>query len=51
MGDEMTETRRHATDRTRLAPAVVAAGFVLLVSITAGAAERVVLGEYFTNLF
>ena len=47
----MNETRQHATDRTRPASAVVAAGFVLLVSITAGAADRVVLGEYFTSLF
>ena len=47
----MTETRNHETDRMRLAPALLLAGFILLVSTAAGAAERVVLGEYFTNLF
>ena len=47
----MIDTRRHATDRTRLAPALLFAGFILLVSAAAGAADRVVLGEYFTNLF
>jgi hypothetical protein len=51
MGDEMIETRRRTTDRTRLAPALLLAGFFLLVSAAAGAAERVVLGEYFTNTF
>ena len=47
----MNERRRHTTDRTRLAPTLAIAGFVLLVSAAAGASERVVLGEYFTNLF
>lgn len=47
----MIERRRNTTDRTRLAHTLVLAGFILLVSAAAGAAERVVLGEYFTNLF
>ena len=47
----MIDTRRRATDRTRLAPTLLLAGFILLVTTAAGAADRVVLGEYFTNLF
>lgn len=47
----MNERRRHTTYRTRLAPTLAISGFILLVSAAAGAADRVVLGEYFTNLF
>jgi hypothetical protein len=51
MGDEMTDTQRKMTDRTRLLPAVLITGFVLLIVSAAGAADRVVLGEYFTNIY
>ena len=40
-----TETRRWA------APALLAVVLVMLTVSVVGAAERVVLGEYFTNLF
>jgi len=40
-----TEIRRWA------APAVFAAAIVLLIVSAAGAADRVVLGEYFTNIY
>jgi hypothetical protein len=40
-----TEIRRWA------APAVFAAAIVMLIVSAAGAADRVVLGEYFTNLY
>lgn len=45
----MTDTQYRKSDRTRLAPALLITGLALLVVSTAGAAERVVLGEYFTN--
>ena len=32
------------------APAIFAVAFVMLIVSAAGAADRVVLGEYFTNL-
>lgn len=41
----ITEIRRWA------APAVLAAVTVLLIVSAAGAADRVVLGEYFTNIY
>ena len=37
--------------RQRNAPTVLAAVIALLIVSTAGAADRVVLGEYFTNLY
>jgi len=40
-----TEVRRSA------ATAIFAAAIVMLIVSAAGAADRVVLGEYFTNLF
>ena len=44
---------RHPFNEIRrwAAPAVFAAAIVLLIVSAAGAADRVVLGEYFTNLF
>ena len=44
----MTEQR---LDSSRWHAPVLAAGFVLLIASVGGAADRVVLGEYFTNLF
>jgi hypothetical protein len=35
----------------RLGGALIAAGLMTLAAVSAGAAERVVLGEYFTSLF
>jgi hypothetical protein len=43
MGDDMVT-------RIRLAPALLATATLLIVTV-AGAADRVVLGEYFTNLY
>ena len=40
-----TEIRRWA------APALFAAAYLMLIVSVAGAADRVVLGEYFTNLY
>jgi len=50
MGEEMIDTLRKMTDRRWPTPTLTVA-FVLLIGSVAGAAERVVLGEYFTNLF
>ena len=50
MGDEMIDTARDGTQRRWLGP-TVAIAFVLLIASVAGAAPRVVLGEYFTNIF
>lgn len=47
----MIDTLRTKTDRRRVAPAIFAAAVVMLIVSAAGAAQRVVLGEYFTNLF
>jgi len=41
----------HSDNRPRTAAAVFTAVFVMLIVSAAGAADRVVLGEYFTNLF
>jgi len=45
----MTDAQPKKTDRARLVSALLITGFALLVVSTAGATERVVLGEYFTN--
>ncbi len=37
--------------RKSMSTAVLAGAFVMLIVSAAGAAERVVLGEYFTNQF
>ena len=50
MGEEMIDTLRKKTDRRWATPTLMVAVVLLIVSV-AGAAERVVLGEYFTNLF
>ncbi len=47
----MNDTHHRKTDGARLAPALLITGFVLLIVSAAGAADRVVLGEYFTNEF
>ena len=47
----MIDTIRATTDRRRVAHAIFAASFILLIVSAAGAAERVVLGEYFTNIY
>jgi len=51
MGDDMTETP--GTTRTHFpsAAGLVAILAIALVATAAGAADRVVLGEYFTNLY
>lgn len=46
----MTVHHPHTRIRRWAAPAVFAVAFVMLIVSAAGAAERVVLGEYFTNL-
>ena len=48
MGVAMTDTRRDTTNRRWLAP-VVAGALLFAAATMAGAADRVVLGEYFTN--
>lgn len=50
MGDEMIDTLRSTLNQRWLRP-TAAIAFVLLIASVAGAAERVVLGEYFTNIF
>jgi hypothetical protein len=47
----MTARHRDTGNRHWAAPALLAAAFVMLTSSLAGAADRVVLGEYFTNLY
>jgi hypothetical protein len=47
----MVERHRFTEIRRWAAPAIFAAVAVLLIVSPAGAADRVVLGEYFTNLF
>ena len=47
----MTDRQPKKTDRARIAPALLIVGITLLVVSAAGAADRVVLGEYFTNVF
>ena len=46
-------TERHPLIGTRrwAAPALLAVAFLVLIVSIAGAADRVVLGEYFTNLY
>jgi len=51
VGDEMIDTIRTTTDGRRVAHAIFAVAFFLLIVSAAGAAERVVLGEYFTNIY
>lgn len=41
----------HSTDHRRLAPALLGIVAVMLIVSAAGAADRVVLGEYFTNQY
>jgi len=48
MGDAMFETVHSTNQRKRLTPALVGVVAVMLVVSAAGAAERVVLGEYFS---
>jgi len=47
----MVERHPHTEVRRFAAPAIFAAAIVMLIVSAAGAADRVVLGEYFTNLF
>jgi hypothetical protein len=49
--EEITMTARRSINRTSIPLAAGAAAGILLIVSAAGAAERVVLGEYFTNLF
>lgn len=50
-GDAMTDHRQSTNPRRWATTAVAAAVFGLLIVSAAGAADRVVLGEYFTNLY
>ena len=50
-GDEMTEKHPSVQIRRWFATAFFAVAFTWLIVSVAGAAERVVLGEYFTNKF
>ena len=47
----MVERHRFTEIRRWAPPAVLTAAVVMLIVSAAGAADRVVLGEYFTNLF
>jgi len=47
----MAERQPVIEHRRWVAHAIFAAAFITLIVSAAGAAERVVLGEYFTNLF
>jgi hypothetical protein len=50
-GDDMADRNSHNPTRRWAAPALIAVVFTMLIVSAAGAADRVVLGEYFTNLF
>jgi hypothetical protein len=47
----MVEKHPFTGIRRWAAPAIVAAAAVMLIVSAAGAADRVVLGEYFTNIY
>jgi hypothetical protein len=47
----MTVHHPHTKNRRWAATAFFAAAFAILIVSAAGAADRVVLGEYFTNLY
>ncbi len=47
----MIDTQRRIVSRGRRTRSLLIAAFVLLVVSAAGAADRVVLGEYFTNVY
>ena len=47
----MKQRSHPAPNHRRVTPVVLAAVFAGLIVSVAGAAPRVVLGEYFTNLF
>jgi hypothetical protein len=49
MGDAMSETVHSTDNRQRLTPALLGVVAVILIVSAAGAAERVVLGEYFSS--
>ena len=49
MGDAMSETVHSTETRRRFAPALLGIVAIMLVVSAAGAAERVVLGEYFSS--
>ena len=50
-GDDMTEKYHSARIQRWFTTAFFAVAFTWLIVSVAGAAERVVLGEYFTNKF
>jgi hypothetical protein len=47
----MSERIRNTQNRRWAAPILLATVMTLLIVSTAGAADRVVLGEYFTNVY
>jgi len=47
----MTKRQPHTEKLRWAAPALLAVALIMLTVSAVGAAERVVLGEYFTNLF
>ncbi len=49
MGDAMSETVHSTDNRQLFAPALLGVVAVMLIVSAAGAAERVVLGEYFSS--
>lgn len=49
MGDAMFDTVLASNKRHRLTPALVGIVAIMLAASTAGAADRVVLGEYFSS--
>ena len=51
MGDKMSKSSRNATAPRRAAQVAVTAFILLAMAQVGDAAQRVVLGEYFTNEF
>jgi hypothetical protein len=51
MGDEMSMSSRNATAPRRAAQVAITALILLTMAPVGDAAQRVVLGEYFTNEF
>ena len=51
IGDDMTGEHKHIRTHRWSAAAVIAVATTVLIVSAAGAADRVVLGEYFTNVY
>jgi len=50
-GDDRMAATNLSRRTNRTGGALLAAGLLALASVTAGAADRMVLGEYFTSLY